>query len=78
MRLTDEGICIPGKPFMSFRARWKDVAAVDISDAFAEIRTRSGRLRRLNLRDFENAAEVRAALQEARQRVEAAAGPTSC
>jgi hypothetical protein len=78
MRLTNEGLCVPGKPFMSFRARWKDVAAVNISDAFAEIRTRSGRVRRLNLRDLENAAEVRVALQEAQRRVEPAAVPTSC
>ena len=78
MRLTDEGICIPGKPFMSFRARWKEVTAVNISDTSAEIRTRPGRVRRLNLRDLENAAEVRAALQEARRRVAAAGGPTSC
>ncbi len=78
MRLTDEGISIPGKPFRSFRARWKDVTAVDISDKSAEIRTRPGRVRRLNMIDLENAAEVRAALQEARRRVAAAAGPTSC
>jgi hypothetical protein len=78
MRLTDEGILVPGKPFMSFRARWKDIAAVRLSDASAEIRTRQGHVRRLDLLDLENAAEVRAALQDAQRRVEAIRGVKSC
>jgi len=78
MRLSDGGIHVPGKPFMSFRTRWKDITAVRISETFAEIRTRAGHVRRLDLLDLENAAEVRVALQEAQRRVEAAAIPTSC
>jgi hypothetical protein len=78
MRLSDDGIHVPGKPFLSFRARWKDITAVRISETFAEIRTRAGHVRRLDLLDLENAAEVRVALQEAQRRVEAAVIPTSC
>jgi hypothetical protein len=71
MRLTADGIDVPGKPFVSFRARWKDIAAVTVSNASAEIRTRHGRIRRVDLSDLENAAEVRVALQEAQRRVAA-------
>jgi hypothetical protein len=78
MRLSDEAIVIPGKPFRSFRATWRDIAAVTIDETAAAIRTRRGRVRRLDLRDLENAAEVRRALEEARRRVAAAAGSTSC
>ena len=70
MRLTADRIHIPGKPFRSFTARWTDIAAVRLTDASAEIRTRTGRVRRLDLGDLENAAEVRVALKEAQQRVQ--------
>jgi len=69
MRLTADGIHIPGKPFRSFGARWGDIAAVEVNDASAHIRTHAGRVRRLNLLDLENAAEVRGALAEAQRRV---------
>ena len=69
MRLTAEGIRIPGKPFRSFAARWAEIAAVDVTNAAAQIRTRAGRTRRLDLIDLENAAEVRVALEEAQRRV---------
>ncbi len=78
MRLSDDGLTIPGKPFMSFRARWPEIAAVRVTNASAEIRTRAGRVRRLDLLDLENAAEVRTALEEAQRRVAAAALPSSC
>ena len=71
MRLTADGIDVPGKPFRAFRAKWKDIAAVTVSRAAAEIRTHHGRIRRVDLLDLENAAEVRVALQEAQRRVEA-------
>jgi len=60
-----------------FAPRWKEIAAVNVTDASAEIRTRAGRVRRLDLLDLETAAEVRIALQEAQHRLEAAI-PTSC
>ena len=68
MRLTAEGIRIPGKPFRSFAARWPEIASVEMTDAAVQIRTRAGRVRRLDLLDLENAAEVRVALEEARRR----------
>lgn len=73
MRLSDDGIYVGGKPFMGLSARWKDITALNIAERFAEIRTRAGRVRRLDLLDLENAAEVRAALQEGQRRVQDAA-----
>jgi len=78
MRLTDTGIHVAGKPFMAFRATWTDIASVTVGDASAEIRTRAGQIRRVDLLDLENAAEVRAALYEAQRRARAAAVPSSC
>ena len=69
MRLTADGIRIPGKPFRSFEARWPEIASVRVTDSSAEVRTRAGRVRRLDLADLENAAEVRAAFEEAQRRV---------
>ena len=69
MRLTADGIRIPGKPFRSFTARWGEIASVEVANAAAEIRTRAGRVRHLDLLDLENAAEVRVALEEAQRRV---------
>jgi len=69
MRLTDEGIRIPGKPFRSFSARWAEISSVEVSSAAAQVRTHAGRVRRLDLLDLENAADVRVALEEAQRRV---------
>ena len=70
MRLTADGIHIAGKPFRSFTARWGEIAEVTMADSSAEIRTHAGRVRRLDLADLENAAEVRVALKEAQRRVQ--------
>lgn len=78
MCVTDAGIYVPGKPFRSFRARWGEIAAVNVGDRSADIRTREGHVRRLDLLDLENAAEVKAALKDAQRRVQAAAPTTSC
>jgi len=78
MRVTDAGIYVPGKPFRSFRAGWGEIAAVNVGDRSADIRTREGRVRRLDLLDLENAAEVKAVLKDAQRRVQAAAPTTSC
>jgi hypothetical protein len=78
LALTEIVTSVAGKPFMAFRATWKDIAGVTVGDASAEIRTRVGRIRRVDLLDLENAAEVRAALYEAQRRARAAAVPSSC
>src|SRR5438046_511528 len=54
LRLTADALAI-GHPLRTFTARWSDIASIDVTDRQAEIRTRSGRTRRLDLADLENA-----------------------
>ena len=54
-----------------FSARWDDVAAIDINDREALIQTLQGVHQRINLADLANAADVIAALRDARQRLRA-------
>jgi hypothetical protein len=70
MRLTADSIRIPGKPFRSFDAAWAEIAAIEVNNASAQIRTHAGRVRRLDLLDLENADEVRTAFAEAQRRIE--------
>jgi len=70
LRLTDEDLVVGGPPFRTFRARWSDIAGIDLGDRDAAIRTRDGRTRRLNLADLDHADAVRGALAEARRRVQ--------
>jgi hypothetical protein len=69
LRITDSGIYIGGRPFRALTATWKEIAAITVTPTTAEIRTRTGRIRRLNLSDLEHAADVRLALEEAQRRV---------
>ena len=69
LRLDAGGIYVGGKPFRPFRATWDDVASIEIGPRYATIRTRTGRERRLDLGDLEDAAAVRAALTDARSRL---------
>lgn len=72
IRVEDEGIRIGGKFFQAFRATWADIAAIDIGERQASIRTRDGRERTLNLADLHNVEHVRAALADAQSRAAAA------
>jgi len=69
IRVQDDDLYVGGKPFRSLHEKWADIAAIDIDDRSAAIRTRAGRTRRLNLTDLEGANHVRAALEEARRRL---------
>ena len=69
LRLTDEGIYVGGRPFAGFTAKWPDVAAITVTERAAEIRTRTGRVRRIDLADLQNAEAVRSALEAARLRL---------
>jgi hypothetical protein len=67
--LSDQGISVGGRPFQRFRAAWDDIAAISVTQQAAEIRTRTGRVRRLDLADLQNAERVRAGLEEANRRL---------
>jgi hypothetical protein len=73
LRLSAEGIYVGGRPFNTFTARWRDIAAIVVTERSAEIRTRNGRVRRINLADLENADAVRAAIEDAQAHMAAMA-----
>jgi hypothetical protein len=69
LRADEAGLYIGGKPFRSWRAGWNEIAGVDIGERWAIVRTSSGRERRLDLSDLEEAPAVRRALEIARDRI---------
>ncbi len=73
LRLDEAGIYVGGKLFRSIHAPWDQVTAIEIGPRFAFLRFTGGRERKLDLADLEGASAVRAALEEARQRIAAAA-----
>jgi hypothetical protein len=62
LRVDDAGIYVGGRPFGAFHAGWPELATISVTGDVAELRTRAGRVRRLDLADLEGAAAVRAAL----------------
>lgn len=71
VRITAEGIYVGAKPFRGLNARWPDIASISITGHVAEVRTRTGRVRRVDLADLRNPEEVRAAFAEGRKRLAA-------
>jgi hypothetical protein len=70
LRLTDDGLTIGARPpFNAFKAEWRDILSITTGEREAEIRTRGGRTRRIDLADLENAHDVRGALATAQRRV---------
>ena len=69
LRMSEEELYFSTRPWARFRAQWADVTAIDLDPRSATIRTRQGRIGRLDLADLENAAAVRAALTDARNRL---------
>jgi hypothetical protein len=68
----DAGIAVGGKPFRNFRARWDELAAIEIEPRQARLVRTDGRTRVIDFDDVRNAADVRAALEGARLRLPAA------
>lgn len=77
LRVSDDGLVIPGRPFKAraLQARWQDVASIDVGERWAVVRTRAGRSRRLDLPDLDHEAAARAALVEAQHRLRLSGDP---
>src|SRR5262245_10820466 len=71
IRITTDGMHVGGKPFRPFSAKWHDIASISVIGQSAEIRTRGGRVRRVDLADLRNAEDVRAAFAKASGRLAA-------
>ena len=69
LKVSDEGLSVGRRPFGIFRAKWGELQAIEIGERYASIRTRTGRVRRIDLHDSENADALRAALAEAQARL---------
>jgi hypothetical protein len=71
LRVADEGIFLPGRPFKARRlqAAWEGVQSIEVGPRWAIVTTRAGRSRKLDLTDLDHEAAVRAALAEARNRL---------
>jgi len=70
MRIDGHGIAMKRGPFRRWRSSWQELAGVTIDDNEATLRTRAGKATRIGFADLFNAAEVRAALVVARDRLE--------
>lgn len=83
IRITSDGISVGGKPLRPFSAPWRDIASISVTGRIAEVRTRGGRVRRVDLSDLRNGEDVRAAFAEGSNRLAAfrtqgsALGPSS-
>jgi hypothetical protein len=64
---------VAGRPFKvrKLDVRWSDLRSIDVGERWAVITARSGRVRKLDLPDLEDAAQVRDALRLAQQRLAA-------
>ncbi len=71
VRITADGISVRARPFRGLNARWADVASISIAGHVAEVRTRGGRVRQVDLTDLRNADDVRAAFAEGIRRLAA-------
>jgi hypothetical protein len=73
LRVSDGGLYVPGRPFKAraIRGAWTDVKSIDVTERWAVVTTPSGRVRKLDLSDLEDAAAVRAALEQAQLRLAA-------
>jgi hypothetical protein len=69
IRAGDDELYIGGGPFRAFRARWEDIASIDVTERWATVRTTGGRERRINLADVEDPGPARRLLEVARARV---------
>jgi hypothetical protein len=70
LRVEDEGLYVGGKPFRSLRAKWGEIAAIDVAERWGTITLKSGRVRKLDLPDLEGSHHVRAALVAAKLRLD--------
>ena len=70
LRIEDEGLYVGGKPFRSLRAKWSEIANIDVGERWGTITLKNGRVRKLDLPDLEGSHHVRAALAEAKLRLQ--------
>lgn len=70
LRVDDEGLYVGTKKFRRpIRAKWDEVASIDVGDRYGVITLKNGQMRKLDLQDLEGSNHVRTALAAARERL---------
>ena len=70
LRVSADGIVVPGRPFNRMTLTWAEVASIDVGDRWAAITATDGRTRRIDLSDVFQPNAVRDALASARTRLD--------
>ena len=66
LRVSTDGITVPGKPFHRMVLTWAEVASIEIDERWAIVTATDGRTRRIDLRDVFQPQAIRDALASAR------------
>ena len=66
LRVTTEGVSVPGKPFTRLTLSWPEVESIEMDDRAAVIKAIDGRSKRIDLSDVLHPKAVRDALLTAR------------
>ena len=66
LRVSADGISVPGRQFRRMTLTWAEVGSIDIDDRWAVVTATNGREQRINLRDVLRPNAVRDALASAR------------
>ena len=72
LRVSSDGIVVPGRPFNRMTLAWAEVASIDVGDRWATITATDGRARKIDLDDVLQARAVKDALASARTRLDEA------
>jgi len=72
LRVSADGITVPGKPFNRLTLAWAEVASIDVDERWAAITATDGRTRKIDLSDVFQPQAVREALTSARTLLEEA------
>jgi hypothetical protein len=75
LRVTDEGLSVPGRFFTRTTYAWADIAAITMDEAEASIIGRNGGRHRIRFKDLVNPDPVRQALDEAARHLTPATPP---
>ena len=70
LRVSADGIRVPGKQFRRMLLTWSEVASIEIDDRAAVVTATNGRTQRIDLRDVLQPNAVRDALASARTRLD--------
>jgi hypothetical protein len=77
LRVDETGVYVGGRFFNAgwLQASWDELDGIEVGERWATVRTRAGRVRRIDLEDAEGEAHLRHALMHARGRLDSLTPP---